>query len=65
MCGGAQRPHVELVCQDLEEHSILPGALRLQRPCLGDDCVWRGPSAGIPGAQRFQRDTKGRRAFRL
>ena len=64
---GAQRPHmhVEFVGQDLKRHSIMRWPLRLQRPRVADDGLWRGPSAGIPGAERFERDTKSRRALRL
>ena len=64
---GAQRPHmhVELVGQDLKRHSIMQRPLRLQRPRLADDSLWRGPSAGIPGAERFDGDAKSRRALRL
>ena len=64
---GAQRPHmhVEFVGQDLKRHSIMRWPLRLQRPRLADDSLRRGPSAGIPGAERFDGDTKSRRALRL
>ncbi len=56
---GAQRPHmhVEFVGQDLKRHAIMQWSIRLQRPCLVDDGLWRGPSAGIPGAERFERNT--------
>ena len=64
---GAQRPHVhvEFVGQDLKRHSIMQWPLRLQRPRLADDSLRRGPSAGIPGAECLESDTKGDGAFRL
>ena len=64
---GAQGPHmhVEFVGQDLKRHSIMSWPLRLQRPRLTDDSLWRGPSAGIPGSECFDRDAKSRRALRV
>ena len=64
---GAQRPHmhVEFVGQDLKRHPIMRWPPRLQRPRLVDDSFWRGPSAGIPCAERFERDTERRCALRL
>jgi len=56
---------VQLVGEDLQWHPILRRALRRERLCSADDGLWRGPSAGIPGAKRFERDTKSRRALRL
>ena len=52
---GAQRPymHAELVGEDLKRHSVMQRPLRLQRPGLADDSLWRGPSARIPGAEGF------------
>ena len=54
--------HVEFVGQDLKRHAIMFWPRRRQRPCLVDDGFWRGPSAGIPGAECFERDTKSRGA---
>ena len=67
MCGGAQRPHmnVEFIGQDLKRHSIMHWPLRLQRLRLADDGLWRGPSARVPRAKRFEGDAQNRRAFRL
>lgn len=64
---GSQCPHmhVEFVGQDLKRHSIMQRPLRLQRPRLANDSLRREPSAGIPGTECFDRDSKGRRALRL
>jgi hypothetical protein len=44
---------VNFVGQDLQRHSIIRWQFRLQRPGLADDSLWRGPSAGVPCAERF------------
>jgi hypothetical protein len=56
--------HVKFFGQDLKRHSIMQWPLRLKRPRLVDDSLWGRPSAGIPGAERFERDAKSRRAPR-
>jgi hypothetical protein len=63
---GAQRPHmhVKFVGQDLKRHPIRQWLFRLERLCSADDNRWRYPSAGIPCAEGFDSDTKGRRAER-
>jgi len=67
MCRGAQRPHVnvEFVGKDVKWHSITQWPLRLQCPGSTEDSLRRGPPAGIPRAERFERDAKGCRAIRL
>ena len=57
--------HVEFVSQDLKGYPIMRRPLRLQRPGLADDSLWREPSARIPGAECFEGDAQSRRAFRL
>jgi hypothetical protein len=64
---GTQRPHmdVEFVGQDLKRQSILLWPFRVERLGSSDNCRWRGPAAGIPRAECFDRDTKGSSTFRL
>ena len=64
---GAQRPHmhVEFVGQDLKRQPILLRPSCLERLCSADDGRWRTPSAGIPRAERFDRDAKRYRALCL
>jgi len=57
--------HVEFVGQNLKRHSFMRWPFCLQRPRLGDDSLWRGPSAGIPRAECFDGDAKSYRALRL
>jgi hypothetical protein len=64
---GAQRSHMhaEFVGQNLKRHSVMRWPFRLQRPRLADDSLWRWSSAGIPGAECFDRHSKRHRALRL
>ena len=55
----------KVVGQNLKRHSIMRWPFRLQRPCLADDSLRRGASAGIPGTECFGGDAKSRRALRL
>ena len=57
--------HVEFVRQDLQGYPIMRRSFRLERLCSAHDGRGRGPFARIPCAERFDRDAKGRRAFRL
>jgi hypothetical protein len=46
-------------------HPIVRRVFHRERLCSAYNCLWRRPSASIPGAERFECDTKGRRAFSL
>ena len=60
MCSGPKGPHidVEFVGQDLKRHPAMRRPLCLQPPRLTDDSLRRCPSAGVPGAERLDRDAE-------
>ena len=64
---GAQCSHMplEFVSEDLKRQPLLSWSLRLERLGLTNDGLRRLPSAGIPGAERFESDTKRYRALCL